>query len=102
MRNDVWDIYAIELIHKNKVNNFYADLILNKVDLYIDYCMYNKRKIRRERIDLIVNYEIYKFNGFIPKNIPKNNQKIIREFLNLIFPDEKHIYREFLKLSNRL
>lgn len=94
---DFWEDYTIKIIDKNKVNNYYKDFILNKVDLYIDYCHFNKHKIRRERVDLIINYEIFKFSGIVSKNIPKNNQKRIRDFFNLIFPEEKHIFREFLK-----
>jgi hypothetical protein len=96
-----WTEYTTDFINKNidkkYINNYSKTFIINKVELYIEYCKINKQKIRRERIKLILDYEVYKFSGYLDKNAPKNNHKRIAKFLNIFFNDEKHIYREFLR-----
>lgn len=98
-----WYVYSLNLLNKinkniNKkyINNLDKSFILDKLEFYIEYCKYNNIKIRRERIELIIQYELYKFSGIIDKNLPKNNHKRIAKFLNIFFIDEKHIYRQFL------
>lgn len=92
--------YSIITLNKNKFDIDSADDCMKTIELYAEYCNYNKIKIRRERINIIISFFNYKHNGLAKPKISIHNRNKKRLFLFLFIPSEKHIINKYINELN--
>lgn len=89
--------YAYLEIERSRHSEAVKQEMIKAVDSYVFWCNIKQHKIRRERINLLIDYEVYKDTGKLSNRINRSNMKRKIAFLNYIYVNEEFIINRFVR-----